>query len=193
VIKSLYDGWARRQGRATAHCESALSSARGWQSSQVRMNGNAQQRRTTVSVPGFLIRKSKWKVPSTDRWNPHVVRPLSPLGALFTLVSAAGTAQQGIRHPGHPWRAQMAASWPSHRGTKEDSCSAGSHTHQEGRVGGKCEDQRDPGLQWPWDCGAEEHEGGQKTSSHLWALVKHTLASSSVCQVRSSTVRLSAE
>ena len=94
----------------TALCESALSSAWGWQSSQVRVSANGQQRSPTVSVPGFLIRKSKWKVPSTDRWNPHVVRPLSPLGALFTLVSAAGTAQQGIRHPGHPWRAQMAAS-----------------------------------------------------------------------------------
>ena len=28
-----------------------------------------------MSVPGFLIRKSKWKVPSADKWEPHVVRP----------------------------------------------------------------------------------------------------------------------
>ena len=28
-----------------------------------------------MSVPGFLIRKSKWKVPSAHRWEPHVVRP----------------------------------------------------------------------------------------------------------------------
>ena len=28
---------------------------------------------------------------------------------LFTLVSAAGTARQGIHEPGDPWRAQMTA------------------------------------------------------------------------------------
>jgi len=109
-IQNLYNGWVRRQGRATALCENALSSAWGWQSSQVREKGNGQQRSPTVSVPGFLIRKSKWKVPSPDRWEPHSVRPLSAFWALFTLVSAAGTAQQGICHPGDPWRADMAAS-----------------------------------------------------------------------------------
>jgi len=67
-IQSLYDGWMRRQGRATALCGSALSSAWGWQSSQVRVNGNGQQRRPTVSIPGFLISKSMWKMFSTDRW-----------------------------------------------------------------------------------------------------------------------------
>ena len=115
-----------------------------------------------MSVPGFLIRKSKWKVPSTDRWKPHVVRPLSPLGALFTSVSAAGAAQQGIHHPEDPWRGHMAASCPSHRRTKEERFSAGSHTHWEGRAGGKCEGRREPGLQWPWDCGTEEPEGRAK-------------------------------
>jgi len=122
------------------------------------VNGSGQQRSPTVPVPGFLFKKSKRKVPSTDRWKPHVVRPLSPLGALFSLVSAAGTAQQGLCHPGHPWRGHMAASCPSHRGTKEERLSAGAHTHQEGRAGGKCEGQREPGLQWPWNCGTEESE-----------------------------------
>ena len=75
-----------------------------------KQKGNSEQRSPTVSVPGFLIRKSKWKVPSTDRWKPHVVRPLSPLGALFTVVFSARTALQAIHHPGHPWRAQMVAS-----------------------------------------------------------------------------------
>ena len=74
-----------------------------------KQKGNSEQRSPAVSVPGFLIRKSKWKVPSTGRWEPHVVRPFSPLGALFTLVCAAGTAQQGIHEPGDPWRAQMTA------------------------------------------------------------------------------------
>ena len=62
-----------------------------------------------MSVPGFLIRKSKWKVPSTHTWEPIVVEPLSTFWAFFTLVSAAGTAQQGIHQLGDPWRAQMAA------------------------------------------------------------------------------------
>jgi len=103
-IQNLSNGWARRQGRVTASCEGALSSAWAWQNSQITANGNGQQRSPTVTVPVFLIRKSKWKVPCTDRWEPHVLRPLSPLGTFFTPVSAAGTAQQGIRHPGDPWR-----------------------------------------------------------------------------------------
>ena len=56
----------------------------------------------------------------------------------------------------------MVASCPSHRGTKEERFSAGAHTHWEGRAGGKCEGQREPGLQWPWDCGTEEPEGRAK-------------------------------
>ena len=96
--------------KATALCECALSSAWGWQSSQVREKGNGQLRSPIVSVPGFLIRKIKWKVPSTDRWEPHVARPLSTFWAFFTLVSAAGTTQQGIHHPEDPWRGRMAAS-----------------------------------------------------------------------------------
>ena len=95
---------------ATALCGSALSSAWGWQSSQVRANGNGQLRSPTVSVPGFLIRKNKWKVPSTHTWEPHGVRPLSAFWAFFTLMCAAGTAQLGIHHPEDPWRALMAAS-----------------------------------------------------------------------------------
>ena len=35
---------------------------------------------------------------------------LSIFWAFFTPVSAAGTEQQDIWHPGDPWRAQMAAS-----------------------------------------------------------------------------------
>ena len=75
-----------------------------------KLKGNSEQRSPTGSVPGFLIRKSKWKVPSTDSWEPHGVRPLSALWAFFTLVSAAGTAQKDICYPEDPWRAQMAAS-----------------------------------------------------------------------------------
>ena len=111
-IQSLYYGWMRRQGRVTALCESALSSAWGWQSSQVRANGDGQQRRPTESVPGFLIRKSKWKEPSTGRWELHAVEPLPTFWAFFTLVSYAGIAQQGIHHPEHPWKGYMAASRP---------------------------------------------------------------------------------
>ena len=82
---------------ATALCESALSSAWAWQSSQVRANGDGQQRRPTESVPG---------------WKPHVVRPLSMFWAFFTSVSAVGTALKDISIPGDPWRVQMAAFLP---------------------------------------------------------------------------------
>ena len=107
---SLYNRRGRRQGRAAALCESALSSSWGWWNNQVRVNGNGKQRRPVVSVPGFLIRKSKWKVPSAERWEPRVVRPLFLFSAFFTPVSASGTAQQGMHHPEDPWRAQLAAS-----------------------------------------------------------------------------------
>ena len=106
--QSFYDGWARRQGRATAPCGSALSSAWGWQSSQVRANGNGQQRSPAMSVPGFLIRKSKWKVPSTDRWEPHVVRPCPYFGpfSLQYLQQGQHSRAYGIQEiPGeHRWQ-----------------------------------------------------------------------------------------
>ena len=80
--------------------------------------------------------QSKWKWPTEEpsnvcSWLPDqkeqvksaiyrqmgasCCQALSIFWAFFTPVSAAGTAQQGIWHPGDPWRAQMAASWPSYR------------------------------------------------------------------------------
>ena len=75
-----------------------------------KQKGNSEQRSPTVSVPGFLIRKSKWKVPSTGRCELHAVEPVSTFWAFFTHVSAAGTAQQGIHHPEGPWRGHLAVS-----------------------------------------------------------------------------------
>ena len=43
-----------------------------------------------MSVPGFLIRKSKWKVPSTHTWEPHVIRPLSTFWAFSLLCLQQG-------------------------------------------------------------------------------------------------------
>ena len=51
---------------------------------------------------------------------------------------------------------------PSHRGTKEEMCSAGSHTHWQGKACGEWEYQVEPVLQWPWDGGAEDSEGRPK-------------------------------
>ena len=73
-----------------------------------KQKGNSEQRSPRVSVPGLLIRKSKWKVFSTGRWELHAVERMSTFWAFFTPVSAAGTAQQGIHHPEDPWRGHMA-------------------------------------------------------------------------------------
>ena len=155
------DGWGDNEV-----CESALSSAWGWQSSQVRANRNS-----------FLIRKCKWKVPSTHTWEPHVVRPLSPLGTFFTPVSGAGTAQQGTQKiPGeHRWQLLDQAIEELKRRSH-----TGSHTHWQGRGCRECEDRREPGLQCHGMVELRSLKGGQKPSSHLWATAEHTLASSSV-------------
>ena len=56
----LLDGQGSR-GQAAALCESALSSAWGWQRNQLRTDGNGLKRRLAASVPCFLNRKSKRK------------------------------------------------------------------------------------------------------------------------------------
>ena len=46
-------------------------------------------------------------------------------------------------------------------------------TRKEGVVG-KVKNQREPGLWWPWDGGAEEPEGGGKRQAHTFGLQEST-------------------
>jgi len=140
-IRSLYYGWMRRQGRATALCESALNSAWGWQSSQVRANGNGKLRRATVSVPGFLIRKSNGRCSLQADGSFMLWCPCPHFGLLSLQCLLQGQ---------HSWAytIQKVPGWdvwqppdqsieePKRRGVLLDTC-------------GECKDQREPGLLVP--------------------------------------------
>ena len=124
-IQSLNDAWMRRQGRATALCESALSSAWGWQSSQVREKGNGQPRSPTVPVLGFLIRKSMWKMYSTDRWSLMLSGPCPHFGPFSSLYLLQRQHSRACTFQNVPEKDIWQLPDPSHRGTKEERCSGG--------------------------------------------------------------------
>ena len=117
-------------------------------------------------------------MPSTHTWEPHVVRPLSPLGTLFTPVSGAGTAQQGTQKiPGeHRWQLlDQAIEELKRRDLILDLILTG----KEGVVG-NVKIEGNLGCSGRGMVELRSLKGGQKPSSHLWATAEHTLASSSV-------------
>ena len=78
--QSLYNGWLRRQGRATALCKSALSSSWGWQSSQVTVNGKGKQR----------------SIPNTERKRAGSGNKKSPGSTEETLSSVPAEMSIGV-------------------------------------------------------------------------------------------------